>query len=64
MRSEFITLGTSKITSSNYLPAFPILFAKEGAFRKFKGANLKDTYYERIESERIPQRVQRPVDPS
>jgi hypothetical protein len=63
MRSEFITLETSKITSPNYLPAFPNQFARVAAFRKLRGVNLTDTHYERIESERIPQRVKRLADP-
>jgi hypothetical protein len=57
MRSESITLGTRNSTLVAPTPFFQNRFAKEGAFRKFRGTNLKDTYYERIESERIPQRL-------
>jgi hypothetical protein len=57
MRSESITLGTRNSTRVTLKPIFQNRFAKKGAFRKFRGTNLKDTYYERIESERIPQRL-------
>ncbi len=57
MRSEFITLETRISTQVALKPFFENRFAKEGAFRKFRGTNLKDTYYERIESERIPERL-------
>lgn len=46
MRSEFITLETRNSTRVTPKPFFQNRFAKKGAFRKFRGTNLTDTYYE------------------